>query len=126
MHTTNRYIRRVEKIFKKLPKPIEWLSFLHHDLPILIDFSDEIQKLAIQNSLSRAQILALETLKTVSLFFLSLARSRGVEHHWHLVLLIAACDRLIKKFKYLKQFLREHAPLLDMGHLGLYDFFGAF
>jgi hypothetical protein len=65
MHTTNRYVRRVEKIFKKLPKPIEWLSFLHCDLPILMDISNEVQKLAIQNSLSRAQIMALETLKSV-------------------------------------------------------------
>jgi hypothetical protein len=28
-------MRRVEKTFKNLPKPMDWLSFLNNDLPIL-------------------------------------------------------------------------------------------
>ena len=36
--TSNTYVGRVDKIFKTLPKPMEWLSFLHHSLPILVDF----------------------------------------------------------------------------------------
>ena len=64
--TSNTYVGRVDKIFKTLPKPMEWLSFLHHSLPILVDISDEVRKLAIQNGLSRAQIMALETLKSAS------------------------------------------------------------
>ena len=64
--TSNTYVGRVDKIFKNLPKPLEWLSFLHHSLPILMDISDEVRKLAIQNGLSHAQIMALETLKSAS------------------------------------------------------------
>jgi hypothetical protein len=46
--TSNTYVRRVEKIFKNLIKPLEWLSFSHHDLPILLlDISEGVQKLAI-------------------------------------------------------------------------------
>ena len=35
INTTNTYVRRVEKIFKNLANPIEWLSFLHHGVPLL-------------------------------------------------------------------------------------------
>jgi hypothetical protein len=64
--TSNTCIGRVEKIFKNLPKPLEWLLFLNNDLIILMDISDEVRKLAIQNGLSRAQIMALEALKSAS------------------------------------------------------------
>jgi len=45
---------------------LEWLSFLHHNLPILLDISNKVRKLAIQNGLSRVQIMALETIKSAS------------------------------------------------------------
>ena len=44
MHTTNTYVRRVEKIIKKLPKPIECLTFLHHDLPLQMDICEEVRE----------------------------------------------------------------------------------
>jgi len=62
----NKFIKQVEKIFKNLPKPLEWLSFLNHDLPILMDICEEVQKVSIQKGLNRSQIRALETLKEVS------------------------------------------------------------
>ncbi len=65
-HTSNKFIGRVEKIFKNLPKPLEWLSFMNNDLPILMDISKEVQKISIQNGLNRSQTRALETLKTAS------------------------------------------------------------
>jgi hypothetical protein len=58
--------QQLEKIFKNLPKPLQWRYFYLRDLPILMDISEEVRKLAIQNSLSRAQIMALEALKSAS------------------------------------------------------------
>jgi len=64
--TSGKFAGRVAKIFKRLPKPLEWQSFYRHDLPILIDFCEEVRKVSIQNDLNRSQIRALETLKEVS------------------------------------------------------------
>jgi len=64
--TSNKFVRRVEKIFENLPKRLEWLSFLNHDLPILMDICEEVQKVSIQRGLNRSQTRALETLKKVS------------------------------------------------------------
>ena len=64
--TSNKFIGRVEKIFENLPKPMEWLSFLNNDLPLVIDFCKEVQKVSIQNDLNGAQTRALQKLKTVS------------------------------------------------------------
>ena len=65
--TSNTYVRRVEKIFKNLPKPLEWLSFLYHDIPILLDICEEVRKEAIRRGLNRSQIRALQKLKEASL-----------------------------------------------------------
>ncbi len=48
-HTAHKFMRRVDQIFKNLPKPMEWLSFLNNDLPLLIDFCEEVQEASIQN-----------------------------------------------------------------------------
>jgi hypothetical protein len=36
--TSGKFAGRVGKIFKNLPKPLEWQLFYRHDLPLLIDF----------------------------------------------------------------------------------------
>ena len=46
-HTSHKFVRRVENIFENLPKPMEWLSFFNHDLPLLIDFCEEVQEVSI-------------------------------------------------------------------------------
>ena len=38
----NKFVQQVEKIFKNLPKSLDWLSFLNHDLPLVIDFYKEV------------------------------------------------------------------------------------
>ena len=45
-------MRRVHQIFKNLPKLLEWRSFYRHDLPILIDFCEEVREASIQPQLS--------------------------------------------------------------------------
>jgi len=62
----NKFVKQVDKIFKNLPKSLEWQSFYIHDLPLLMDISKEVQKISIQNGLNRSQTRALETLKTAS------------------------------------------------------------
>jgi hypothetical protein len=47
-HTSNKFVGYVENIFANLPKPLEWLSFFNHDLPLLIDFCEEVQEISIQ------------------------------------------------------------------------------
>ena len=64
--TSNKFIGRVIKIFKNLPKSLEWRSFYINDLPILMDIYKEVQKISIQDGLNRSQIMALEMLKTAS------------------------------------------------------------
>jgi hypothetical protein len=48
-HTSNRFVGRDENIFANLPKPMEWLSFLNNDLPLLMDICKEVQGASIQH-----------------------------------------------------------------------------
>ena len=47
--TSHKFVGSVEKIFKNLPKPLEWRSFYNNDLPLLIDFCEEVQEISIQH-----------------------------------------------------------------------------
>ena len=44
----NKFVEQLEKIFKNLPKPLEWRSFYNNDLPILMDIYEEVQEVPIQ------------------------------------------------------------------------------
>jgi len=61
-----KFAQQVEKIFINLPKSLEWRSFYCHDLPILMDIYEEVQKVSIQNDLNKFQTKALAKLKKVS------------------------------------------------------------
>lgn len=39
-----KFAEQVEKIFKNLPNPLKWLSFYLNDLPLLMDFCEEVSK----------------------------------------------------------------------------------
>ncbi len=49
---SRKFAGQVEKIFKNLPKSLEWRSFYRHDLPILMDINEEVRKISIQPQLS--------------------------------------------------------------------------
>ncbi len=51
-----KFAQQVEKIFKNLPKPLEWRSFYNHDLPILMDICEEVHKVSIQHQLSQKML----------------------------------------------------------------------
>jgi hypothetical protein len=63
---SRKFAGQVEKIFKKLPKSLEWRSFYRHDLPLLIDFCEDVQEASLQNRLNRSQTRALEKLRAAS------------------------------------------------------------
>ena len=65
-HPSNKFVGRVEQIFKNLPKPLEWRSFFNHDLPLLIDFCEEVQEISIQQRLNSSQTRALQKFKLAS------------------------------------------------------------
>ena len=64
--TSHKFVGSVEKIFKNLPKPLQWRSFFNHDLPLLVDFCEEVQEVSIQHRLNRSQTRALAKLKAAS------------------------------------------------------------
>ena len=43
---SRKFAGQVEKIFKNLPKPLEWRSFYRHDLPLLMDICKEVQDIS--------------------------------------------------------------------------------
>jgi len=51
----HKYVELVESIFKNLPKPLKWRSFLTHDLILLIDIPLKVQKASVKHDLNKAQ-----------------------------------------------------------------------
>ncbi len=53
---SNKYVGQVESIFKNLPKPLKWQSFLMHDLILLTDIPSIVQKASVKHGLNKAKI----------------------------------------------------------------------
>ena len=51
-----KFIEQVESIFKNLPKPLKWLSFLLNDLSLLTDIPLKVQKASVKHDLNKAKI----------------------------------------------------------------------
>ena len=51
----HKYVEMIEAIFKNLPKPLKWQSFLVHDLILLTDIPTNVQKASVQYDLNKAQ-----------------------------------------------------------------------
>jgi len=52
----SKFTQQLEKIFKNLPKYLEWRSFYLNDLPVLMDFCEEVREVWIQPQLSLTQL----------------------------------------------------------------------
>ena len=48
------------------PKSLEWQTFYRHDLPILVDLSEDVKNVSTRNGLQQSQARALEALKVES------------------------------------------------------------
>jgi hypothetical protein len=59
----HKFMEQLEKIFKNLPKSLEWGSFYENDLPLVIDYCKDVQEASMQNGLNGAQTRALAKLK---------------------------------------------------------------
>ena len=61
-----KYVGQVESIFQNLPKPLEWRSFLAHDLILLTDIPSKVQKASVKHKLNKAQTKALARIERAS------------------------------------------------------------
>ena len=61
-----KYAEQVDSIFKNLPKPLKWQSFLRHDLFLLTDIPSKVQKASVKYDLNKAQTKALAKLEQAS------------------------------------------------------------
>ena len=62
----NKFVQQVEKIFKNLPKSLEWRSFFNHDLNLIVETGQEVRDVAIRHKLSKSQARALQKLSRAS------------------------------------------------------------
>ena len=59
-------MQQLEKIFKNLPKRLEWKSFYVNDFPLVREFCDDIRKISLENQLNKSQIKAISEVKKTS------------------------------------------------------------
>jgi len=52
----HKFMEQVELIFKNLPKPLQWRSFLNNDLILLTDIPLKVQKASVKHDLNKAKI----------------------------------------------------------------------
>ena len=62
----HKFMEQVELIFKNLPKPLQWRSFLNNDLILLTDIPSIVQTASVKHDLNKAQTKALAKLEQVS------------------------------------------------------------
>ena len=62
----NKFVKQIESIFKNLPKPLKWRSFLIHDLILLTDIPSIVQTASVKHCLNKAQTKSLARLEQVS------------------------------------------------------------
>ncbi|MBL6994482.1 hypothetical protein [Desulfobacula sp.] len=62
----NKFVKQVEMVFKNLPKPLKWQSFLNNDLILLTDIPSIVQTASVKHGLTKAQTKALARLEQVS------------------------------------------------------------
>ena len=63
---SHKFMGQVESIFQNLPKPLEWRSFLAHDLILLTDIPSIVQKASVKHKSNKAQTKALARIERAS------------------------------------------------------------
>jgi len=81
-------VQQLEKVFKKLPKRLEWKSFYVHDFPLVREICEDIRKLSLENQLNKSQIKAVSEDKKTS-----------QEVYQHIVNAAEKMEILLKNFK---------------------------
>lgn len=62
----HKFMEQVESIFKNLPKPLKWRSFLNNDLILLTDIPLHVRDASVKHDLNKSQTKALAKLEQVS------------------------------------------------------------
>jgi ParB/RepB/Spo0J family partition protein len=66
LQQVHKFVNPVENIFKKLPKRLEWKSFLVHDLPLVMGICEDIREISLKNQLNKSQLKAISDIKKSS------------------------------------------------------------
>jgi len=66
LQQVHKFVYPVEKIFKNLPKRLEWKSFFVHDLPLIEGVCEDIREISFKNQLNKSQIKAIIDIKNTS------------------------------------------------------------
>jgi hypothetical protein len=62
----HKFMQQLEKIFKNLPKRLEWISFYVNDFPLVREICEDIRKISLENQLNKSQIKAISEVKKTS------------------------------------------------------------
>jgi len=62
----HKFVQQLEKIFKNLPKRLEWKSFYVNDFPLVREICEDIRKISLENQLNKSQIKAISEVKKTS------------------------------------------------------------
>jgi hypothetical protein len=56
---SNKFVGQVEAVFAGLPRPVEWLAFFRHDLPLITTIAADVRDIATREKLNKLQTKAL-------------------------------------------------------------------
>jgi ParB/RepB/Spo0J family partition protein len=59
----HKFVQQVEAIFENMSKSLKWRSFYVHDLPLVMDFFEEVQDLSVRHRLNRSRTKALQKVR---------------------------------------------------------------
>jgi putative cell wall-binding protein len=66
LQQVHKFMNPVKKIFKNLPKRLEWKSFYVNDLPIIMEICEDIRQISLENQLNKSQVKAISEVKKTS------------------------------------------------------------
>ncbi len=66
MQQVHKFMNPVQKIFKNLPKRLEWKSFYINDLPLILEICEDIRQISLENQLNKSQVRAITEVKKTS------------------------------------------------------------
>ncbi|ETR70463.1 MAG: hypothetical protein OMM_03226 [Candidatus Magnetoglobus multicellularis str. Araruama] len=66
LQQVHKFMNPVKKIFKNIPKRLEWKSFYVNDLPIIMEICEDIRLIPLENQLNKSQVKAISEVKKSS------------------------------------------------------------
>ena len=66
LQQVHKFMNLVKKIFKSLPKRLEWKRFYVNNLPIIMEICEDIRQISLENQLNKSQIKAIAEVKKSS------------------------------------------------------------